>query len=153
MTITKQIIDSLHYSELREVRFFSITNSLIKTFDFISFDPNFEIVIENCIIQDLLIHSCWFKRGLLFKNNQVINPIDFQMGGHNDKSIRFIGNVFCGFVNFFDCAFKAQVELRNNIFVDDTNLLGNINEGFHNTFEEEPIIYNNVGNISVDRLN
>lgn len=52
------------------------------------------------------------------------------MGGHNIKPIVIEGNIFTGFLSFFDCQFENVIELRNNIFEKGTNLLGNRRDGF-----------------------
>ena len=152
LKIINQNIKIIHYSDLDNVSSCLISNSVIDTINFDLFDANIEIIIENCIINNLLIHECWFRKGLLFKNNNVLNYIDYQMGGHNKKPIKFIGNVFNEFVNFFDCQFDSFIELDNNIFTKGTNLLGNKDEGFKNTFTNEIILLNNIGNLYIDGL-
>lgn len=150
MNIANKNIELLDFSELEELNSFTIINCTIKTINFDLFEPNFQIKIENCRIENFLIHSCWFKGGLLFKNNVVKNYIDYQMGGHNELPIILDGNIFNSFVNFFDCQFYANLEVINNTFTKGSNLLGNLEEGFKNTFNEGLIFKNNIGNIDVD---
>lgn len=130
---------------------FHLINCIINTIDLIgAFDLNVYLVIENCIINNLKIHSCWFVNGLLVKNCVIENDVDYQMGGHNKKPIVMKGNVFTGFLNFFDCQFENRIELKNNIFNKGTNLLGNKGEGFENNFIEGWLVENNIGDIDVD---
>jgi hypothetical protein len=150
--IDNKIIDIFHCSGLDNAKSCYILNSIVKIIDFDMFEPNLEIVIENCIIQNLLIHSCWFRKGFIFKNNHVLNYIDYQMGGHNEEPIRLHGNIFHEFVNFFDCQFENTLEIQNNIFVKGSNLLGNNNEGFKNSFDTGIIAKDNIGSINLEGL-
>lgn len=150
MKIENKIIDTMCYKEFNEIDSLVISNSIIKKIDFISFESDFSIVIENSIIYDLLIHSCWFKAGLIFKNNQVMNYVNYQMGGHNEAEIKIVGNIFSEFVNFFDCQFEKDIEVKNNVFSKGCNLLGNLDEGFKNSFETPAIIEDNIGAIDLN---
>lgn len=151
MEIKNKIIDTFHYSELEEeTHSLYLSKSLIKTIDFVNFDPLFEIVIENCIIENFLILSCWFQKGLIFKNNHILNFIDYQMGGHNKSPIIITGNIFNEFVNFFDCHFENDLEIQSNIFFKGTNLFGNLNEGFANTFYGLVKSEFNIGSLKID---
>jgi hypothetical protein len=152
MNIENKNIDFLDFSELQAAKSCNISDSIIKTINFDLFEPNFQIIIENCKIENFLIHSCWFKKGLLFKNNTVKNYIDYQMGGHNELPIIFDGNIFSSFVNFFDCQFYSQLHIINNNFIHGSNVLGNLDEGFKNTFTAGVILKNNIGNINIDGL-
>lgn len=148
MKIENKNIDIFHHSDLNKTTTScKIFNSIIKTIDFDLFESDTPILIENCIIYDFLVHSCWFKEGLIFKNNLVINYIDYQMGGHNEKPIDLSGNIFTDFVSFFDCQFNFPVNLHNNIFRKGSNLLGNLDEGFKNIFDNGIIINGNIGDI------
>lgn len=150
MTIENKKIDMFDSSDLVQCSICTISNSTIKTLNFDLFEPNFKIVIENCKIENFLLHSCWFKGGLVFKNNQIKNYVDYQMGGHNEFPMILDGNVFNDFVNFFDCQFKSKLEVVNNNFIKGSNLMGNVEEGFKNTFGDELIVSNNIGNINLD---
>lgn len=130
-----------------------LVNCIITTIDLIgTFDIKVHLVIENCIVDYLKIHSCWFTNGLVIKNCIINNNIDYQMGGHNLEPLIIEGNIFIGFFNFFDCQFENRIELKNNIFVKGTNLLGNIGEGFENTFNRGYLIENNKGDIDVNEV-
>jgi len=150
MKVENKIINLLHYSELGSNEPIHICDSIIKTIDFDTFEFNSEVIIERCIIDSLLVHSCWFRKGLVFKNNHLINYVDYQMGGHNSNPIHIENNIFVEFVNFFDCQFKEVVEVNNNIFIKGSNLLGNKNEGFENTFDKGMIHNNNIGQIDLE---
>ncbi|OOG75425.1 hypothetical protein [Flavobacterium sp. A45] len=152
MKIENKILDELNSSSLNNINSLYILNSHIENLNFDFFESNFEIIIENCIINKLSVHTCWFEQGVTFKNNHVMNYVDFQMGGHNKKIINVTGNIFHDFVSFFDCHFEDQLIIEKNIFLRGSNLLGNKNEGFANTFESEVIINNNIGNLDLDGL-
>lgn len=133
---------------------------------------NKEVVIENCIIEYLSgsitqfekpvrLINCHFKKcqfvftyflgGLTIDNCTFENYLDFQAGGHNKAGFPVIitNNNFAGFVNFFDCWYENEVTISNNRFHKGTNLLGKP----HNilvTFEVEPTILNNLGQLDLD---
>lgn len=152
MKIENEIIKVLEHPNVTDGEGIHIRNSIINTLDFDTLEFNNQVIIEKCIIENLLIHSCWFKKGLIFKNNLVMGYIDYQMGGHNKEAIIIDGNVFCEFLNFFDCHFENLFELKGNIFIKGSNLLGNVNEGFRNSFDIEIVLGNNIGNIYIDGL-
>jgi len=128
-----------------------LINCIVDTVNFTgAFELNSYLRIENCIINSFLIHSCWFNNGLLLKNCIIKNYVDYQMGGHNAEPILIEGNIFNDFVNFFDCQFEEVIEIKNNIFVKGSNLLGNKGEGFENTFDDGWIVKQNMGNIDLD---
>jgi hypothetical protein len=110
-----------------------------------------EVVIENCLIENIQIHSAWFKKGFIFRNNIIKCNIDYQMGGHNFAPIIMENNIFMGFFNFFDCHFEGKVIVRNNIFQKGANLLGNRGKGYQNLFNNGIINENNIGNLSLDK--
>lgn len=145
MIIRNAIIDSLDQSQLNSVDVCHISNSIINTIDLVALELDFQLIIEHSIVSNFLIHTCWFKKGLIFKNNQVLNYIDYQMGGHNEENIVIADNIFCGFFNFFDCYFTGNLTVKNNIFIKGSNLIGNVNEGWKNSFKKELVIENNMG--------
>jgi len=146
-------IEQINLEDLKGQNTFHLINCVIDTIDLIgAFELDTHLTIENCIINNLNIHSCWFVNGLLIKNCIIKNYIDYQMGGHNSGVIVIEGNVFAGFFNFFDCQFENRIELRNNVFIKGTNLLGNKGEGFENSFSQGWLVENNVGNIDVNSL-
>lgn len=154
MVNKNQIINLLNQENLKGHSTFHLTDCIINTIDLIGvFDLNVHLRIENCIINNLEIHSCWFVNGLFLKNNIIKNYVDYQMGGHNLSPIIIEGNIFTEFFNFFDCQFEDIVELKNNVFEKGTNLLGNKGEGFENSFSRGFIIENNIGNIDINEVN
>lgn len=153
MVKENQKIELLHQKDLQGHKTFHLINCIINTIDLIGvFELNVHLILENCIINNLKIHSCWFVDGLLIKSCIIKNYVDYQMGGHNANPIVIEGNVFTGFFNFFDCQFENRIELKNNVFIKGTNLLGNKGEGFENSFIEGWVIENNVGNIDVNEV-
>ncbi len=152
MVKEKEIINLLTAKNLLGTKSLSITSSVIDTIDLIgAFELETHLIIENCIIQNLNIHSCWFMNGLILKNCIITNYIDYQMGGHNVEKIILEGNLFKEFFNFFDCHFDEVLEVRNNIFLKGSNLLANRNEGYDNTFNKGYSDFNNLGIINLDR--
>lgn len=154
MVKENQNIELISQNDFKNHLSYHLNNCIIKRVDLVGvFELSTHLIIENCIISDFRIHSCWFVNGLIIKNCIINNYIDYQMGGHNLKPMVLSGNVFKEFFNFFDCQFENTIELRNNIFDKGTNLLGNKGEGFENTFAKGYIVENNIGNISVDEIN
>jgi hypothetical protein len=148
-----QCINILNYNELKNYKTFHLVNCIVDTIDLIGvFEVKTHLVIENCIIDNFLIHSCWFENGLILKNSIIKNYVDYQMGGHNANPIVFERNIFIEFFNFFDCQFENIIELRNNIFRKGANLLGNRGEGFENSFVSGWIDENNIGDIDIDEV-
>lgn len=153
MVKENQSIEFINQNDLEDHSTFHLINCIINTIDFIGvFELKAHIIIENCIVNNLQIHSCWFVNGLIIKNSVVNNHVDYQMGGHNINPIVLKGNIFTGFLNFFDCQFENIIELENNIFEEGTNLLGNKGEGFENTFVKGWLIKNNVGRVDLNEI-
>lgn len=153
MVKENQIIELLNQEDLRDYKTFHLINCIINTIDLIGvFELNVHLIIENCIITNFKIHSCWFVNGLLLKNCIIRNYVDYQMGGHNVHIIVIEGNVFLGFFNFFDCQFENRIELKNNVFIKGTNFLGNRGEGYENSFVKGWLAENNVGRIDVNEV-
>ena len=151
MVIANQKIESINQNELKGNESFRFFNCIVETIDLLGvFELKVHLILENCIINNLQIHSCWFVNGLLIKNSIVKNYVDYQMGGHNTNPIVIEGNVFEDFFNFFDCQFDGVVELKYNVFKKGTNILGNKGEGFENSFANGWVIENNVGNIDLN---
>lgn len=151
MVKERQVVELLSSNDFIGVNQFYIADCYIDTIDLIGvFELKTNFRIENCVIRNLRIHSCWFVSGFSMKNSVILNEIDYQMGGHNNFPILLEGNIFKGFVNFFDCQFHNIIELRNNVFVYGTNLLGNKDEGFANIFEKGWINENNIGKIDLN---
>lgn len=151
MVKEKEIINLLTTKDLLGINSLSITNSVIDTIDLIgAFELETHLIIENCIIKNLNIHSCWFINGLILKNCIITNYIDYQMGGHNMGKFILEGNLFKEFFNFFDCHFDEILEVKNNVFLKGSNLLANKNEGYENTFNKGYLDYNNLGIIDLD---
>jgi hypothetical protein len=131
-----------------------------------------EIVFENCIVeyfsgnatqfaQPVKLINCHFKNchftfvyffgGLTIEHCVFDNYLDFQAGGHNKtgNSVIITNNQFKGFVNFFDCWYENEVIISNNKFHKGTNLLGKL-YNIPVTFDVEPIIKNNIGQLDLD---
>lgn len=151
--IENLIISEIVYDEIAKFDKVIIKNCYIKNLDLEgTFELETELMIENCIIDFFKIHSCWFEEGLLLKNNIFKNYIDYQMGGHNKKPIIIEENIFRNFFNFFDCHFSDILQVKKNIFVNGSNLLGNLDEGYASTFDQLPVLEDNIGKIDLDGL-
>ena len=148
--IEKKKIDTFHYIEIDSKQVFVLSDSIVNTIDFNQFESSCEIIIEDCIIENFLLHACWFRQGLILRNNLFLNSIEYYMGGHNDKPIYIYGNTFNEFIDFSDCVFFDKIDLQNNLFKKGTNLFGNINDPAKNTFEGEVVNVNNVGALDLD---
>lgn len=151
MVVQNQHISLLTRHDIENDTSFHLINCFIDTIDLIgSFRLSVHLRIENCIVNNLKIHSCWFENGLVIKGSIIENAVDYQMGGHNKQPLLIQGNIFSGFFNFFDCQFDSIIEVRENIFNQGTNLLGNKGEGFENTFENGWIVEDNLGDIALN---
>ena len=150
MEIKQQGIALIDKTYLSQYDFLKLSSCVIKSIDLIAcFELETEIVVENCVIEELNIHSCWFVKGLTMRGCIVNGYIDYQMGGHNDDPMVFDKNIFTDFFNFFDCEFNAQIVFTNNIVMKGANLLGNIGEGFENRFNNGWEAKNNLGPIDL----
>ena len=148
--IKNEILNDLNCSLFDKISTIQIMNSVINKLELPATRLEYKVVIENCIIDTLFIHSCWFDKGLIFKRNIVKNEIDYQMGGHNNDPIIIENNIFQGFFNFFDCHFKDSVEVSGNIFINGSNFLGNQDTGFRNLFNNNYTVKENIGRIDLD---
>jgi len=148
--IKKQILKEINDNCFGKNEQIILSSLIIEKLDLGFREFNTSVIIENCIVEELIIHSCWFSEGLIFKNNIVKKDIDYQMGGHNNKSMEISNNIFYGFFNFFDCEFDNQIIINNNIFKNGSNLLGNTGKGFQNIFKKGIIAENNIGDIKIN---
>ena len=108
-----------------------------------------KVTIRNCIIDKLNLHCTWFAAGLDFTGNVVMSDIDYQMGGHNNDVMVISENVFHGFFDFFDCHFEERLNVENNIFMKETDLLKKENKGFDNYFNGGVFLSGNIGQLNI----
>ncbi len=131
-----------------------------------------EVVLQNCIIEKFTGHfqafekpvkltNCYFKNcdfmsasflgGLTIDNCTFETCLDFSAGGHNKAGnpVIITNNNFKDFVDFFDCWYENEVIISGNKFQQGTNLLGRVH-GIPVSFDIEPIIENNTGEIDVN---
>lgn len=133
--IVKEYIKNIDASYIVESKSYNISYSIVENLD-LRFEHFNELLnIEDCIIENLQLDAAWFLKGLIFKNNIVKSAISYEMGGHNEDIISIEGNIFFGFLDFFDCHFENKVFVKNNIFIEGSNLLGNKGKGFENMFK------------------
>jgi hypothetical protein len=131
-----------------------------------------EVVIENCIVENLVavgteftkpvrlvnsyfkncnFYGAYFTKGLIIDNCTFDSYLDFQSGGHNKPGnpVIITNNNFKAFVNFFDCWYEGEVTISKNKFHKGTNVLGKPNN-ISVTFDVEPTITENSGQINFD---
>lgn len=127
------------------------------------------ITIENCWLDELkgsmlryerpvslhashfveaVFFAAYFRQGLTIADCVFEGSVDFQAGGHNQPgySVCLLRNTFQGFVNFFDCWYEAEVQVKGNVFRAGTNLLGTP-MGIPVSFEVPPRIAANTGSL------
>jgi len=137
-----------------------------------SFNWEKEVIIENCIVDNLVavgtefkepvrlinsffkncnFYASYFTKGLIIDNCTFDNYLEFQAGGHNKNGSPVIitNNNFKDFVNFFDSWYESGVTISKNKFQKGTNVLGNPNN-ISVTFDVEPIIKDNIGQLDLN---
>lgn len=149
--IEKQIIEHLTTDviEAHVDEPFILSGCMIESLDLNALEFSKEVIIENCIINSLTIYCSWFAGGLKFANNIVISDINYEMGGHNNKEIELAGNIFKGFFRFFDCQFDGKLIVKDNIFMQGSDLFTKENKGFANDFANGFLVENNIGKLDV----
>ena len=143
-------INIIDKSSIENLSLWSCENSIIELIDFKYNEILIPIKISNCIIKKLDIYGCWFKKGFILEKCIIIDTIIYEMGGHNNMEIQLTNNIFCKFIDFFDCHFIEKVIIENNIFMGGTNIIGNQNKGYKNTFEKDLVLLNNIGNVEIN---
>lgn len=150
MKIENQKLEIFNCQDIENNSQLVLKNCIIENLNFDLFNLECYIVIQNCEISNFSVHSCWFKNGLLLEKNIFHKRIEYYMGGHNNLPILIYGNTFNEFVDFNDCVFSEKIELKDNLFKKGTNLFGNLDDAAKNTFEGEVIVENNKGNLDMD---
>ncbi|MDJ0364673.1 hypothetical protein QMK33_05870 [Hymenobacter sp. H14-R3] len=91
----------------------------------------------------------YFLQGLVIENCTFDNDLDFQAGGHNSPGYPVVieNCHFLGFVNFFDCWYKGEVIIRDNLFSKGTNI---DSKKQLITFDIAPIRLGNNGVLTVE---
>jgi hypothetical protein len=117
---------------------------------FLSFER--PVRISRCVFYKCSFNSTYFIKGLHIEDSVFKSYLEFIAGGHNQNgSLISIANcTFEGFVNFFDCWYKSQVDISNNNFRKGTNLMGNRTEPYRVQFDTPLIIENNTGQTDID---
>ena len=105
-----------------------------------------KIVIEGCIINEMVLISAWFEQGFVFMNNIVRNHVQYEMGGHNMQPVRIENNIFLSIFVFFDCYFMSSLIIKNNLFLDNCTLWNKTN-----SFSEYEVT-GNTGKMDVKRI-
>ena len=105
-----------------------------------------EVVIEGCIINEMVLISAWFEQGFTFVNNIVKKQVQYEMGGHNMQPVRIENNIFLSIFVFFDCIFMSSLIIKNNLFLSDCSLWNATND-----FNENEIT-GNTGKMDINRI-
>ena len=115
-----------------------------------TFKENVSII--NCKIKKASFQSAYFENGLLIKDCEFMEDVDFSMGDHvNEKAIFKLENVVVhGFTSFQDYMFRGKSIFENIKFKKGTNLLGNINTPLEVTFYIEPVLNNVIGELKIN---
>lgn len=74
------IIDTRNYELYSSL---SIRQSIIDILELPATIFHSEIIIHACIIKEIKLPYCWFKNGLEFTNNTILQEATFEAGGHN----------------------------------------------------------------------
>ena len=141
------IIDTRNYELYSSL---SIRQSIIDILELPATIFHSEIIIHACIIKEIKLPYCWFKNGLEFTNNTILQEATFEAGGHNKKTFIMKENIFHGFLNFFDCQFEDTVHFSNNILLEGCNLLWNKGEGYETIFDNGIIQDGNIGRLDLE---
>lgn len=120
MNINKQIISTLDCLSDSQIM---ISDSIIDVLNLGFTTYQYPVLIKNSSIQELVIHSAWFKGGLLLENCIIKEVINYEMGGHNESPIVINDNIFQDLFIFYDCHFQDKLIIRNNIFNKGSTLL------------------------------
>lgn len=127
-----------------------IENSVINEIDSWGTCFNEKVTFRNSTFKsDTMFQSCYFLKGLEIENCIFENSISFAYGGHNKTGyeVRVTNNTFSKFVDFNDCCYEGPFIMRDNIFAEGTNILGDWQ--LCPSFDEEPVIENNKGNLTL----
>lgn len=126
-----------------------IENCIIENIVCIGIQFNKRITIKNTYVKAASFDFCYFIGGLIIDNCVFDEYLDFNAGGHNSKGnfITINGNHFRGFVNFFDCWFNGEISVTNNIFESGTNILS---KTLWVSFDVPITAYNNVGDLCIE---
>jgi hypothetical protein len=88
------IIDALNFDLYSGL---SIKQSIIDTLDLSALHFYSEVIIHDCVIQEVKLSYCWFINGLEFMNNIITQETTYEAGGHNKKPFIIKENIFHGF--------------------------------------------------------
>ncbi|PKA21962.1 hypothetical protein CH381_33360 [Leptospira sp. mixed culture ATI2-C-A1] len=129
---------------------FSFENCIFNNVDFSFHTFEKRIKFRNCIFNDFFAMSVFYPEGFEMINCNITENFDVCCGGHNlNDSFILENTTINGFANFQDCLFMNKVFIKNNIFVNGSNILGNSILGTEVEFQKEFYIENNLGNIHV----
>lgn len=126
-----------------------IENCIIENIVCISIEFNKQVTIKNTYVKAASFDFCYFIGGLVIDNCVFDKYLDFNAGGHNLKGNFIIINCnhFHGFVNFFDCWFNGEISVSNNVFKNGTNILSTT---LWVTFDVPIVVHKNVGDLSIE---
>ena len=124
-----------------------IHDAIIDNLDLRFLEYKYEVIVDNCRIKTLGVHSAWFEAGMKLTNCIIENQVQYEMGGHNDKPIIIENNVFHEIFVFFDCWFTGDLQVRNNRFMSGCTLWNTTN-----IFDGGVIVTGNHGKMDIMRM-
>jgi hypothetical protein len=110
-----------------------------------------KVHITNSIINEFNALGRYFKGGLFLSNCIINKKTTFEAGGHNNNGvIQIENNIFNCYVDFFDAQYEGPFIFKNNILMNGSNLLGNLDSMIKTDFKSTCVIENNIGKIDLD---
>lgn len=114
----------------------------------VHFSENIEI--RSCRTKEFDVFGMYCEGGLTIYNCEFDCKIDWESGGHNKAPIVIENCVFKRFVNFEDCYFENELILKNVVFAEGTNLMGNKGTPVRVGFDIIPCLENVSGNLEIN---
>lgn len=126
-----------------------IDNCIIENLRCINVMFHKKVTIKNSILKEASFNFSYFFGGLTINNCIFESYLDFEAGGHNNPGNLYLikNSGFEKFVNFNDCWFTGNVAILNNIFHNGTNI---DSKEQYITIDGTLLLENNVGRIDVD---
>lgn len=108
------------------------------------------IEIRQCRVKEFDVFGMYCGNGLVIQDCEFDCAVDWESGGHNKSPIIIENCVFNRFVSFEDCYFENEIILKNVVFSQGTNLLGNKNTPVRVGFDKVPVLENVTGELAVN---
>ena len=110
---------------------------------------NYKFTLKDCIVDKFDVYATFFNNGFEITNNIFNKHVPFCDATHglSGGQMNLSGNIFNNFVDFHDASFKSKIEIRNNNFIQGTNLLSQMH--LAPEFTLDSLIEENEGNLKV----